>query len=69
MDPIIVGKLIFSDESTNGSFLRTRPGNRAGDNLELYLHHQDWIMESSGIISLGEPISDNGQHLIHFECT
>ena len=63
------GKIIFSDESTNGSFVRTRPGNRASDDLDLYLHHQDWIMESSGTISLGEPISETSKHLIHFECS
>jgi len=63
------GKIIFTDESTNGSFVRTRPGNRANDDQDLYLHHEDWIMESSGTISLGEPISDRCQHLLYFECS
>lgn len=62
------GKLIFTDESTNGSYVRTRPGHRASDDLDLYLHHQDWIMESSGTISLGEPVADNSQHPLFFEC-
>lgn len=63
------GKIIFVDESTNGSFIKTRPGNRAGDNLDLYLHHDEWIMESSGIISLGEPVNEASEHLIHFYCS
>lgn len=62
------GKVIVSDQSTNGTFITTREGQRASDSLNLFLHHEDWVMQSSGIISLGEPISAQNSRLIHFSC-
>ena len=64
----VQGKIVFADQSTNGSFIRTRPGNRANDALDVYLHHEEWIMSSSGVISLGEPVHPNNRHLIQFQC-
>ena len=62
------GNVLFTDQSTNGTFIRTREGKRAQDALDLFLHRENWVMQSGGIISLGEPINNNSSHLISFEC-
>lgn len=62
------GKVVVSDQSTNGTFIRTSSGKRATDSLDFFIHHEDWIMQSSGILSLGEPISDAYEKFLHFRC-
>ena len=61
-----VGKIILTDHSTNGTYIRTRPGNRAQDSQDLFFHHEEWSMASSGFMSLGQPIDDNDPFLIYF---
>jgi len=61
------GKIILTDHSTNGTYVRTRPGNRAQDAQDLFFHHEEWNMASSGFMSLGQPIEDNDPFLIYFK--
>jgi hypothetical protein len=62
------GKVILSDKSTNGTFVRTLAGKHASDSLNLFIHHEDWVMQFNGVISLGEPFSKENERLIHFRC-
>ena len=60
------GRLILTDRSTNGTFIKTMLGNRSSDNLELFLHHDEWATSCSGILSLGQPVSNKNPDLVHF---
>jgi pSer/pThr/pTyr-binding forkhead associated (FHA) protein len=62
------GKVLLCDKSTNGTFVRTLGGEGAGDSLNLFIHHEDWVMQHNGVISLGEPFSQDTERLIHFRC-
>lgn len=62
------GRVVLTDKSTNGTFVRTQSGKRQNDSLSLHLHHEDWLMQSKGVISLGEPITADNELLIFFEC-
>jgi len=62
------GKVVLCDKSTNGTFIRTVGGKRAGDALNLFIHHEDWVMQHAGVLSLGEPFSNETERLIHFRC-
>lgn len=62
------GKVILCDKSTNGTFVRTLGGKRSSDSLNLFIHHEDWVMQHNGVISLGEPFSKETERLIHFRC-
>jgi len=62
-----IGKMVLTDHSTNGTYIRTRPGKRAQDSLDLFLHHEEWSMANSGILSLGQPLEDNDPCLIYFK--
>ncbi|MDH5326384.1 MAG: adenylate/guanylate cyclase domain-containing protein [Gammaproteobacteria bacterium] len=62
------GRVVLTDKSTNGTFVRTQNGKRQNDSLSLHLHHEDWLMQSKGVISLGEPITADNERLIFFEC-
>jgi class 3 adenylate cyclase len=62
------GKVILCDKSTNGTFVRTLGGKRASDSLNLFIHHEDWVMQHNGVISLGEPFTKEAERLIHFRC-
>ena len=62
------GKVILCDKSTNGTFIRTTDGKRSGDSLNLFIHHEDWVMQHAGVISLGEPFGNVTERLIHFRC-
>lgn len=64
----VQGKIVFADQSTNGSFIHTSPGSHHSEDLDVYLHHEEWIMWGSGKISLGEPIKEHNKHLIEFQC-
>jgi len=61
------GKLVLSDRSANGTYIRTQPGNRSSDNIDLFLRQDEWTTTCNGIISLGEPFSSNESRLIHFK--
>lgn len=61
-------KVILSDKSTNGTFVRTLGGKHASESLNLFIHHEDWVMQNNGVISLGEPFGENTERLIHFRC-
>lgn len=63
------GHIIYTDHSTNGSYIRTEPGKRSSDGLDFFLHRDEWSMGGTGVISLGEPIDDSNEHLIHFSCS
>ena len=62
------GKLVITDRSTNGTFVRTKAGKRASDNKEYFVHHGSWTTTSGGILSLGQAIKSPGDNLIHFSC-
>jgi adenylate cyclase len=64
----VSGKLIVVDQSTNGTFVRKINSEANGKDLDIYLHHDEWIMSGTGVISLGEPVDNNKKHLIHFHC-
>ncbi len=61
-----IGKMVLTDQSTNGTYIRTRPGNRSQDSQELFIHHEEWTMASSGFMSLGQPIEDDSPFLVYF---
>ncbi len=42
------GRLILTDRSTNGTFIRTLAGKRAADNSELFFHHDEWVTTCGG---------------------
>ena len=62
------GKLMVTDRSTNGTFVKTMSGKRSSDNLEQFLHHDEWATSCSGVLSLGQPVSSQNPDLVHFSC-
>jgi hypothetical protein len=56
------GLFTLSDRSTNGTYVRF------GDDDELRLHRDEVHLRRSGIISLGQTIALNPDHLIYFSC-
>lgn len=56
------GKFIVSDHSTNGTFIKPQ-GSK-----EIYIHREDYPLNGSGFISLGESISVDNEHLIYYSC-
>lgn len=56
------GKFVVVDQSTNGTFVRTADGEN------VYLRREELLIWGSGAIGLGEDVTDNNQHLIHFTC-
>jgi hypothetical protein len=60
------GRLILTDRSTNGTFIKTMSGNRSADNLELFFHHDEWTTTCNGVLSLGQPVSNQNPDLVHF---
>jgi class 3 adenylate cyclase len=60
------GRLILTDRSTNGTFIKTMSGKRSSDNLELFLHHDEWSTSCSGVLSLGQPVINQNPDLVHF---
>jgi hypothetical protein len=63
------GKLVLTDRSANGTFVKTMPGKRSSDDLELFFHHDEWMTTCNGIICLGKPITNHNTSLIHFRCS
>jgi len=60
------GKIIIKDQSTNGTFVRTLDGKRSADGLDIFLHHEEWISDAIGVLSLGEAIVEGATDLVHF---
>ena len=54
------GKFIISDQSTNGTFIKTRDG------LYIYLRREELALYGEGFISLGKKVDHTDIDLIHF---
>ncbi len=54
------GKFIISDQSTNGTFIKTRDG------LEIFLRREELALYGEGFISLGKKVDHTDIDLIHF---
>jgi len=56
------GKFIITDQSTNGTFVRTTEGQ------EVFLRREEFTLYGSGYISLGKKVDLDDANLIHFLC-
>lgn len=56
------GKFIITDQSTNGTFIRTTEGQ------EIFLRREEFTIFGSGHISLGKKVDLNDENIIHFRC-
>ena len=56
------GKFIISDQSTNGTFIRTHGGQA------VFLRREEFALFESGYISLGKKVDPNDPDIIHFLC-
>ncbi|MCZ6798497.1 MAG: FHA domain-containing protein, partial [Gammaproteobacteria bacterium] len=56
------GKFIISDQSTNGTFIKTMEGQ------EIFLRREEFALFGSGYISLGKEVDQSDPDLIHFLC-
>ncbi len=56
------GKFIITDQSTNGTFIRTSEGQ------DIFLRREEFTLFGSGYISLGKKVDLNDEHVIHFHC-
>jgi len=56
------GKFIITDQSTNGTFLRTTEGQ------DIFLRREEFTVYGSGYISLGKKVDLGDPHVIHFIC-
>ena len=54
---------LLADQSTNGTFVQI------GDDDEVYLHHEQIVLRSSGVISLGQRMRGGRGKLIYFNLT
>ncbi|MCP4699326.1 MAG: adenylate/guanylate cyclase domain-containing protein [Gammaproteobacteria bacterium] len=54
------GKFVLFDQSTNGSMVRFQNGE------SVYLRREELPLWGNGVISLGEPVSENSADLIYF---
>jgi hypothetical protein len=54
------GKYVLSDISTNGTYLTTQ------NQQSLYLRRETVPLLGSGMIGLGEPVSDGNKHVIRY---
>lgn len=57
------GYFVVSDRSTNGTYVQF------GDDEELRLHRDEVRLRRSGIVSLGQSIVLNPEHLLYFQCS
>jgi class 3 adenylate cyclase len=62
------GRIIITDRSTNGTYIRTMAGKRATDNLDFFFHHDEWSTTCGGVLSLGQPVSSQNPDLVQFHC-
>ena len=56
------GKFIITDQSTNGTFVRTAEGQ------DVFLRREEFTLFGSGYISLGKKVDLGDENLIHFLC-
>ena len=56
------GKFIITDQSTNGTFVRTTEGQ------EIFLRREEVTIFGSGHLSLGKKVDLSDENLIHFHC-
>jgi class 3 adenylate cyclase len=56
------GKFIITDQSTNGTFVRTAEGQ------DVFLRREEFTLFGSGYISLGRKVDLADENLIHFLC-
>jgi len=56
------GKFIITDQSTNGTFLRTTEGQ------DIFLRREEFTIFGSGYISLGKKVDIGDPDVIHFYC-
>jgi hypothetical protein len=56
------GKFIISDQSTNGTFIRTTGGQ------VIFLRREEFALFDSGYISLGKKVDPADPNIIHFAC-
>ncbi len=55
------GKFVLVDHSTNGTYVQTP------DNQEIYLRREEIPLTGSGKISVGQPIKDNDDWILHYK--
>ena len=56
------GKFIITDQSTNGTFIKSEGGK------EMFLQGEESPITGSGFISLGKSVTVDNEHLIYFSC-
>ncbi|MDC1286851.1 adenylate/guanylate cyclase domain-containing protein [Gammaproteobacteria bacterium] len=56
------GKYIITDQSTNGTFIRTTGGQI------IFLRREEFTLFGSGYISLGKKVNPGDSNIIHFLC-
>ena len=56
------GYYMISDRSTNGTYVKL------GEDDELRLHRDEIHLRKSGVISLGQTMALNPDHLLSFQC-
>ncbi len=56
------GKFIITDQSTNGTFIRTTEGQ------DIFLRREEFTLFGSGYISLGKKVDLSDPNLIQFLC-
>ncbi|TNF88038.1 MAG: FHA domain-containing protein [Gammaproteobacteria bacterium] len=56
------GKFIITDQSTNGTFVRTSEGQ------DIFLRREELTLFGSGYISLGKKVDLSDDNIIHFMC-
>ncbi|HEY8012227.1 MAG TPA: adenylate/guanylate cyclase domain-containing protein [Rudaea sp.] len=57
------GYFVVSDRSTNGTYVKF------GEDQEVRLHRDEVRLRGGGIISLGQSIAVNSEHLVYFQCS
>ena len=56
------GKFVITDQSTNGTFIRSSEGQ------DIFLRREEFALFGSGHISLGKKVDLNDNNVIHFNC-
>ncbi len=56
------GKFILADRSTNGTYLLLDNGSR------FFVRREEFTLHDSGIICLGQAVTDNNPDVIHYQC-
>ena len=60
------GKIVYKDQSTNGTYIRTLEGKRFADGQDMVVHNEQWVFGGRGMLSLGEPLINDDSNWIHF---